>query len=88
MMKTPFSIRISSASGVVGPLAPSARMRACTEGAFSAVIWFSRAAGMSTSTFSVSSSALEIGSPLGNPTTVRFRRTCSISRGMSSPFGW
>jgi len=44
-MSTPFFRRISSALGVVGPLAPSARIRQRTRPALAAVIWFSRAAG-------------------------------------------
>jgi hypothetical protein len=40
-MKTPFFARISSASGVVGPLAASAMIVALTFFAFRAVIWFS-----------------------------------------------
>ena len=42
---TPFRARISSASRVVGPFAPSTTMRALTRGAFSAVITRSKAAG-------------------------------------------
>src|SRR4030065_591708 len=43
--RTPFLYRMSSASGVVGPLAPSAEIFARTRGAFSDVITFSRAQG-------------------------------------------
>ena len=45
MTMTPLSWRISSASGVVGPLAASAMIRAWIGPAFSRVITFSRAAG-------------------------------------------
>src|SRR5262245_1405634 len=42
---TPRSWRISSASGVVGPLAAAAMMGALIRPALAAVIWFSSAAG-------------------------------------------
>ena len=54
--------RIGSASGVVGPLAASATIRARTVCAFAPVIWPSRAARTRTSTSSANSSALSIGS--------------------------
>jgi len=44
--KIPFRCRISSAAGVVGPFAASATTFALMRPAFSAVIWFSRAAGI------------------------------------------
>ena len=47
---TPFSCRMGSAEGSVGPLAPSATIRARTRPALRAVIWPSRAASTRTST--------------------------------------
>ena len=58
MTKTPRRWRIASASGVVGPLAASATIRALTRSALAAVIWFSSAAGIRTSHSISSSSAL------------------------------
>src|SRR6266480_2554904 len=57
--------RISSASGVVGPLAPSATSFALILDAFFSVITSSRAAGTSMSTSSSSSSSFVIGSLSG-----------------------
>ena len=47
----PFSCKTASPSGSVGPLAPSATNLTFNVGAVSAVIWFSRAAGMKISAF-------------------------------------
>src|SRR6266576_3142445 len=55
MTYTPRSSRICSASAVVGPLAASARIFVRMRGAFSAVSWFSSAAGIRMSHSSSSS---------------------------------
>src|SRR5207302_1438565 len=47
---TPRRLRITSASGVVGPFAPSTMIRAWISAALSALIWASMAAGNRTST--------------------------------------
>ena len=60
--KTPFLCRISSAPGVVGPLAASATILARMRPALPSVIWFSRAAGTRTSHSSSRSFSLLIGS--------------------------
>ena len=52
----PFLFKISSASGVVGPFAPSDITFALILSAFSEVIWFSSAQGAKTSTSSSRSS--------------------------------
>jgi hypothetical protein len=85
MTKTPFSSRISSASAVVGPFAPSqmtfARMRA----AFFVVITFSSAAGTRASTSSVSSSSFVMGVPLRYPSSAPCLRTHSAASWTSMP---
>ena len=77
--------RIASASGVVGPFAPSTTIFALMRGAFSAVIWRSSAAGirMSQSSSSASSPPGEVGgagevedrcaAPCGAPSPPRCR---------------
>ena len=70
MTKTPLRARMMSASGVVGPLAASARILGRTRSAFSAVIWLSSAAGTRTSTSSSSRAALLMGCAPGKPATV------------------
>src|SRR2546429_4315626 len=59
----------SSASGVVGPFAPSAMIFAFTRGAFSDVRTPSRAHGARMSTSSSRTSSFETGFVPGNPTT-------------------
>ena len=72
-----FSNRIVSASGSVGPFAASATIFAWILSAFFAVIWFSSAAGISTSTFVSRSSSLEIDFVPGKPTTEPVLCLCS-----------
>jgi len=60
---TPFLSSILSAIGVVGPFAPSTTMSALILPALSPVIWFSMAAGISTSTSDSRSSAFVMGVP-------------------------
>ena len=74
MTKVSESARIASASGVVGPLAPSTMARAWVRAALSALMTPSSAAGMRTSQGSSSSSAFEIGRPFGKPARLR----CSV----------
>ena len=73
-INTPLRYRISSASGVVGPLAPSATIFARIARALSFVIWFSSAQGARMSTSSLNSSSLAFAqpsteSPPSNPET-------------------
>src|SRR6266511_3287702 len=68
--RMPRSWRISSAPGVVGPLAASTMISARMASALSSVIWLSSAAGTSTSQSIVSSSAFETSSAPEYPITV------------------
>ena len=70
MRKMPRSYRMSSASGVVGPLAASAMIFALMLPALRAVIWFSSAAGTRMSHSVSRSSAFVISSAPGKPLTV------------------
>ena len=70
----PSSRRIASASGVVGPLAPSTTTCARTCGAIAASIVLSIAAGINTSHSQVSSSSLVIASAPGKSVSVPFSR--------------
>src|ERR1039458_9196820 len=72
MTKTPLSVRTSSAPEVVGPLAPSARMRHLTRSTLREVMTFSVAAGMRISHSVVSNSAGSDASAPGKPCTVPF----------------
>ena len=76
---------VSSASGSVGPFAPSRMTFARTSPAFSFVITPSSAHGASTSQSSVSRSSFEIRSAPGNPSTKRVSLRCFSSAGMSRP---
>ena len=83
MIVTPRSRRIASASGVVGPLAPSAISLALTRAALRAVIWPSMAAGTRMSQSSSNRSSLEMRSVRGVPTMLpvswRWRRASERS---------
>ncbi len=74
-----------SASGVVGPFAPSARMRHWILPTFSAVICRSIAAGTRMSHGVMSNCALEMSSPPGKCVTDLVRATCSCNLPRSSP---
>ncbi len=71
------SKRMASASGVVGPLAPSAMSFAETRSALSRVMTFSRAAGTRTSTSSSRSSSLVMEVEPLNSMTDPVTRLCS-----------
>src|SRR5438477_1754909 len=87
-VNTPFASRIASACHVVGPFAPSHRIFACTLAAFFSVIWFSIAAGISTSHgWKSTSRALILVPPPGNSCSSFFWFvTQSITFGTSNPF--
>jgi len=85
--KIPRSARIESASRSVGPFAASTRMRHWTRAAFSAVIWRSIAAGISTSHASVRRSAFDTGSAFGKPSRKRCSAIQRSTSAMSSPRG-
>ena len=78
---------MSSASGVVGPLAASMITCAFTCPALASVIWLSSAAGMSTSQSSVSRSSLVMDSPPANPATVPASARCSANSLDGKPRG-
>ena len=88
----PLLKRISSASKVVGPLAPSTMYLALILSAFSSVIWFSMAAGMRTSTFRSNNSSLVMLRAFLNPLTLLLGvgespYTYSMRAGISRPSG-
>ena len=85
MTTVPLDLRMSSASGVVGPLAASAMIFARMRGAFSRVITASRAAGTRMSTGSSSSSAFEIFWPLA-AVTVPFLSLAALTSSVRRPF--
>ena len=80
MTKIPLLCRISSAAAVVGPFAPSARILHLIRSAFCEVIWFSVAAGTSTSHSSSSSSSLVMNSTPGNSSNERVCCRCAQRR--------
>src|SRR2546422_901978 len=86
MRKTPLSLRMRSASGLVGPFAASATIRALMRGALCSPIWFSIAAGMRMSQSSSRSSAFEMRSAPGNPETDPVSRLYASTRFGSRPF--
>ncbi len=80
------SRRMSSASGVVGPLAPSMTMRVLMWGALAAVIWPSSAAGIRIS-LSVCQNCSALMVSARKPSMVPLCDTCSISAGTFRPAG-
>src|SRR3989304_1293689 len=79
--------RMSSASGVVGPFAPSAPILARTRGAFSAAVAFSSADGARMSTSSSRRSSFEIGFEPGKPVTDPFFSLWTSTSFGSHPLG-
>ena len=82
---TPRSASRSSAAGMVGPLAPSTIRRALIRPAFSSVICFSSAAGISTSQSTSQNSSRFSSSVPGRPRIEPVRRRCSSAAAGSMP---
>ena len=83
----PFLNKISSASGVVGPFAPSVITFALILSAFSEVIWFSKAHGARTSTSNSNNSAFVISFPYPLFAAIRpFSSKSFITASISIPF--
>ena len=78
-MKMRLSARISSATAVVGPLAPSTTMRALILSALRLVITFSVAAGTRISQSETSNSSVGTASAPRNPRVVPLRYLYSLN---------